>query len=192
MREEVYMTHKNFPIMSNFYHYLRAQDQEHEMWSHSMWMETYINPPYTSWDLPEKLLQWKCPQHECPNIQRIVHPRCPTWMCEPPQVLMYLIKKYPEEMYSCCYQLSGPTVDEYGLQQTSESWMEHNEESFDGTECYSDKSEREVAREFRIQEEINAVVKMMNQGHLFRTLNTLCFAHHALKYHLMIQSTKNH
>jgi hypothetical protein len=58
-------------------------------------------------------------------------------------------------MYNCCYQSSGPTVDEYGLQETSEAWMEHNEKSFDGTECYCDKSAREVARELCIQEEIN-------------------------------------
>jgi hypothetical protein len=156
MREEVQMTHKNFLIMSNFYHYLRAQDHEHEMWSHLMWMETYFSPPHTLWDLPEKLVQWKCPQQECPSIQRIAHSRYPTCMHEPPPALKYLIKKYPEEMYNCCYQLSGPTVDEYGLQQTGEAWMEHNEESLYRTECYRDKSEREVARELRIPEEINA------------------------------------
>jgi hypothetical protein len=103
MREEVYMTHKNFLIMSNLYHYLRAQDHESFLWSHLMWMETYINPPYTLWDLPEKLVRWKCPQQECPNIRQIVHLRCPTCMREPPPALKYLIKKYSEEMYNCCY-----------------------------------------------------------------------------------------
>jgi hypothetical protein len=34
--------------------------------------------------------------------------------------------------------------------------MENNKEPFNGTECFRDKSEREVARELRIQEEINA------------------------------------
>jgi hypothetical protein len=63
-------------------------------------------------------------------------------MHEPPPALKYLIKKFPEEMYNKCYHLSGPTVDEYGLQQTSEAWMEDNEESLDGTECFWDKSER--------------------------------------------------
>jgi GTP cyclohydrolase I len=77
-------------------------------------------------------------------------------MHEPPPALKYLIKQYPEEMYNCCYQLSGPTMDEYGLQQTSEAWMKLYEEFFDGTECHRDKSERVVARELRIQEEINA------------------------------------
>jgi hypothetical protein len=67
-------------------------------------------------------------------------------------------------MYNCCYQLSGSSVDEYGLQQTSEAWMEHNEESFDGTECYRDKSEREMTREHRIQEEINAQIYYLDNG----------------------------
>jgi hypothetical protein len=42
--------------------------------------------------------------------------------------------------------------------------MEHNEESFDGTECYCDKSEREAARELRIQEEINAQSYFLANG----------------------------
>jgi hypothetical protein len=63
---------------------------------------------------------------------------------------MYLIKKYPEEIYSCCYQLCGTTVDQYGLPQTSEAWME------DGIERFWDKSEKEVVRELHFQEEINS------------------------------------
>jgi hypothetical protein len=52
-------------------------------------------------------------------------------MHEPPPALKYLIERYPEEMYNSCCQLCGPIVDEYGLQQTSDAWMEDNEDSFD-------------------------------------------------------------
>jgi hypothetical protein len=140
--------------MSNFYPYLIAQGHEHEMWSHLMRMETYINPQYTWCALPEKLVQWMCPPKECPNIQHIVHPRCPTCMHEKPPALKYMIKKYP--MYNSFYQLSGPIVDEYGLQRKNNAWMKDKGESFDGTECFGDISESEVARKLRIQEEINA------------------------------------
>jgi hypothetical protein len=55
-------------------------------------------------------------------------------------------------MHNSCYQLCGPTVDEYGLQQRSEAWLEDNEESFDAIKIFWVKSEKEVVRECLVQE----------------------------------------